>query len=227
MAESLNLKNCLNLPDDFEGYDKDLFNLPPHYKSCVSRVLIPHGMIMDRIERLGVDILTDLKKDNITSVNMLCVLKGGYRFFSDLQDKMNLVNGLSVGSNSSVELLVDFIRTKSYENDASTGKVTITGLEKMEALRGRDVLVVEDIVDTGKTMVELLKVLKTYEPKSIRVACLVRKRTSKSNKFVPDFVCFEVPEKFVVGYAFDFNEYFRDMMHVCVMNAQGIEKYQV
>ena len=65
-----------------------------------------------------------------------------------------------------------------------------------------------------------------YEPKRILVACLLRKRTPLSDGYVPDYVGFEIPNKFVVGYALDYNEYYRDLMHLCLINDHGIEKYK-
>ena len=182
---SLGMDSALNIPDDFEGWDTTLFNLPPHVEGSIAKVLIPHGMVTDRITKLARDITDDLVQNNVKKVRLLCVLKGGYRFFSDLQDQMSLVNGLRSKEQGSVELAVDFIRCKSYVNDQSTGEVKITGIENMESLRGQDVIVVEDIVDTGRTMVKLIDTLKTYEPKSLRVACLSRKKTPKSNGFRP------------------------------------------
>ena len=65
-----------------------------------------------------------------------------------------------------------------------------------------------------------------YEPKRIFVACLLRKRTPLSDGYVPDYVGFEIPNKFVVGYALDYNEYYRDLMHLCLINDHGIQKYR-
>ena len=64
-----------------------------------------------------------------------------------------------------------------------------------------------------------------YEPKSINVACLLRKRTHLSDGYAPHYVGFEIPDKFVVGYALDYNEYFRDLAHICAINENGKEKY--
>ena len=65
-----------------------------------------------------------------------------------------------------------------------------------------------------------------YEPKRIYVACLLRKRTPLSDGYVPDYVGFEIPNKFVVGYAIDYNEHFRDLRHICLINDNGIRKYR-
>lgn len=81
----------------------------------------------------------------------------------------------------------------------------------MSNIKGKNVLIVEDIIDTGKTMVKLLKTMEKYSPKTVRVCSLLVKRTPRSNGFLPDYAGFSIPEKFVVGYALDLNEHFRDL----------------
>ena len=93
----------------------------------------------------------------------------------------------------------------------STGEVKILGMDNLEkSLKGRNVLIVEDMIDTGRTMQKLLKTMQKYEPKTLKVATLLRKRTLISNGYAPDYVGFEVPFKFITGYSIDYNEYFRD-----------------
>lgn len=72
-------------------------------------------------------------------------------------------------------------------------------------------MIVEDIVDTGRTIVKLLNTLNKFEPKAVRVCSLLTKRTSKSNGYIPHYAGFSIPEKFVIGYALDLNEHFRDL----------------
>lgn len=87
-----------------------------------------------------------------------------------------------------------------------------------EVLLGQNLLIVEDIIDTGATMVKLLDRLALVEPKSVRVTSLLIKKTSRSNGYIPDYVGFAIPDAFVVGYALDYNEYFRDLDHICVIS---------
>jgi hypoxanthine phosphoribosyltransferase len=79
-------------------------------------------------------------------------------------------------------------------------------------------LIVEDIIDTGATMVRLLERLAKVEPKSVRVTSLLIKKTTRSNGYIPNYVGFAIPDAFVVGYALDYNEYFRDLDHICVIS---------
>jgi len=209
------------VPDDFPGYSLNLFNIPTHYKKTIENVLIPAGLVDDRTEKLAFDIYQHYRKvlPPGESILALCTLKGAYRFFGDLLKKLEKINSFT--PDAGVPITMDFIRLKSYENDESTGDVKVVGGDKLLRLKGKHVLVVEDIVDTGKTMVKLLEILKQVEPASIKVASLALKRTPKSIGYVPDFVGFEVPDKFIVGCAFDYNEHFRDLNHICVINEFG------
>ncbi|XP_064807801.1 hypoxanthine-guanine phosphoribosyltransferase-like isoform X2 [Oncorhynchus masou masou] len=187
------------IPDDEKGYELDLFCVPKHYEEDLDRVIIPHGLIMDRTERLARDIVRDMGGHHIVA---LCVLKGGYKFFSDLLD---YIKALNQNCDKSVPLTVDFIRLKSYCN----------------------VLIVEDIVETGRTMETLLSLLSECNPKMVKVVSLLVKRTPRSSGYRPDYMGFEVPDWFLVGYALDYNEYFRDLGHICILNEKAKVKYKV
>ncbi|XP_058297481.1 hypoxanthine-guanine phosphoribosyltransferase isoform X1 [Hylobates moloch] len=193
------------ISDDEPGYDLDLFCIPNHYAEDLERVFIPHGLIMDRTERLARDVMKEMGGHHIVA---LCVLKGGYKFFADLLD---YIKALNRNSDRSIPMTVDFIRLKSYCNDQSTGDIKVIGGDDLSTLTGKNVLIVEDIIDTGKTMQTLLSLVRQYNPKMVKVASLLVKRTPRSVGYKPDFVGFEIPDKFVVGYALDYNEYFRDL----------------
>uniref|UniRef100_A0A8C2RHF0 Phosphoribosyltransferase domain-containing protein n=1 Tax=Capra hircus TaxID=9925 RepID=A0A8C2RHF0_CAPHI len=169
--------------DDWPGYDLSLFTYPQHYYGDLEYVLIPHGIIVDRIERLAKDIMKDI---GYCDIMVLCVLKGGYKFCADLVEHLK---NISRNSDRCVSMKVDFIRLKSYRN----------------------VLIVEDVVGTGRTMKALLSSIEKYKPNMIKVASLLVKRTPRSDGFRPDYAGFEIPNLFVVGYALDYNEYFRDL----------------
>jgi hypoxanthine phosphoribosyltransferase len=112
------------------------------------------------------------------------------------------------------------------KGDQSSGKVAVVGGDDLEELRGKNVLVVEDIIDTGRTMRKLLATLADHEPKKVRVVSLLVKRTLSSTGYRPDYIGFEIPNKFIVGYALDYNEYFRDLTHVCVISDNAKQKYE-
>jgi len=196
-----------------------MFCIPKHYEDDLASVLIPSGLINDRVERLANEICSDL---NFEPVVALCILKGGYRFFADLCDKIQ-----AIGRNSerTIPMALDFIRMKSYHNDSSSGEIEVFGADTLQELRGKNVLIVEDIIDTGKTMLKLLSMVKEHEPKSVRVASLLVKRSPLSVGYMPDYAGFNIPDHFVIGYALDYNEYFRDLSHICIINSNGKKKY--
>ncbi|XP_029864400.1 phosphoribosyltransferase domain-containing protein 1 isoform X3 [Aquila chrysaetos chrysaetos] len=187
------------ISDNWPGYSLDLFTYPQHYYGDLEYVLIPHGIIVDRTERLAKDIMQDIGDNDIV---VLCVLKGGYKFCADLVEH---IKNLSRNSERFISMKVDFVRLKSYHN----------------------VLIVEDIVGTGRTMKVLLNNIEKYKPKMIKVASLLVKRTSRPDGYRPDYYGFEIPDLFVVGYALDYNEHFRDLNHICVINDHGKAKYRV
>ncbi|KAI5100396.1 hypoxanthine phosphoribosyltransferase 1, like [Silurus meridionalis] len=222
MAESF-----LQIDDEDKGYALSLFCIPKHYEEDLDSVIIPNGLIKDRTERLARDIVRDMGGQHIVA---LCVLKGGYTFFADLMDYIKTLNQ---NSDKSVPLTVDFIRLKSYSNDQSTNSVKVIGGDELTALTGKARPVFfffftpKDIIETGKTMETLLTLLNGFQPKMVKVASLLVKRTPRSSGYRPDYVGFEVPDKFLVGYALDYNEYFRDLNHICILSDQAKEKYKV
>ncbi|XP_048400600.1 hypoxanthine-guanine phosphoribosyltransferase isoform X1 [Stegostoma tigrinum] len=155
--------DCVVITDDEQGYDLDLFCIPKHYSNDLERVYIPHGLIMDRTERLARDIMKAMGNHHIVA---LCVLKGGYKFFADLLD---YIKALNRNSDQSIPMTVDFIRLKSYCNDQSTGEIKVIGGDNLSTLTGKNVLIVEDIIDTGKTMQTLLSMLQDYKPNMVKV----------------------------------------------------------
>ncbi|XP_048692919.2 phosphoribosyltransferase domain-containing protein 1 isoform X2 [Caretta caretta] len=203
------------ISDDWPGYSLDLFTYPQHYCGDLEYVLIPHGIIVDRTECLAKGIMQDIGDNNIV---VLCVLKGGYKFCADLVEH---IKTLSRNSERSVSMKVDFVRQQSYHNDQSTQNMQIIGGDDLSKLTGKD------IIGTGRTMKALLNSIEKYKPKMIKVASLLVKRTSQPDGYRPDYYGFEIPNLFVVGYALDYNEHFRDLNHICVINDNGKGKYKV
>ena len=151
------------------------------------------------------------------------MFKGSYKFFADLLDYIKAWNR---NSDRSIPITVDFIRLKSFCNDQSTGDIKVIGGDDLSTLTGKNVLIIEDIMDTGKTMQTLLSSIKRCNSDRVKVASLLVKRTPRCVGYRPDFVGFEIPDKLLVGYALDYNEYFRDLHHVCVFSESGKAKYK-
>ncbi|KAJ3209933.1 hypoxanthine phosphoribosyltransferase 1 [Entophlyctis luteolus] len=199
---------------------KEAFVLPAHYEDDVDSVLIPHGLIINRIDKIAQDIAKDYQGPIVAC----CVLKGASVFYADL---MNALRKTRTSDGASVQFSYEFARVKSYHNTESTGQVHISlSEEELQAYRNKHLLIVEDIIDTGITMVALLDRLKKYEPASVKVVSMLVKNTKKSNGYEPDYWGFRIPNKFVIGYGLDYNEVFREMEHICIISERGIQRYK-
>lgn len=210
---------------DDASFEKDLLVMPRHYAECIDTVLLPHGLIQDRVDKMAADILASYEGQ---TVHLLCVLKGGSIFFSDLLKALN--TRFSVMGLDYVPYSFDFIRVSSYQGTQSTANVKIDMARKsLEELAGRHVLFVEDILDTCHTMLELYKYFASQATcASVGTAALLIKRTSRAVPgFQASFVGFSIPDKFVIGYGLDYNEKFRDLQHISVISSLGISKYAV
>jgi hypoxanthine phosphoribosyltransferase len=197
------------------------FYIPEHYQDSLDSLLIPHGQILDRIEKLAYDIIQDYQG---VTIHLLCVLKGGSTFFQHLSNALRKFHDYKRSAH--IPFTFDFVRVKSYSGTESTGTVQISGVD-LASLAGRHVIFVEDIIDTGLTMTQLLKFMhEQVAPASVRVASLLEKRTVKSCGYQADYVGFSIFDAFVVGFCLDYNEVFRDLPHIAVINANGIEKYR-
>lgn len=135
---------------------------------------------------------------------ILCVLKGAAIFACDLMRKLT------------VPCRLDFIRAKSYDGDCSTGKVDID-FSTCNSISGKHVLVVEDIVDTGRTLYELCGLLRQQSPASLKICTFLDKECRRVVGFESDYVGFDIPDAFVVGYGLDYNERFRELPFVAVL----------
>jgi hypoxanthine phosphoribosyltransferase len=199
----------------------DHYFVPVHYKSSLDCLLVPHGMILSRVDKLAMDIIQDYKGQTI---HLLCVLKGGSTFFHDLCKSITRFHECS--GKHHIPYYFDFIRVSSYSGTTSTGEVRITGCD-LEKLKGKHVLFIEDIIDTGLTMTKIFEFMKAQIiPASINVVSLCEKRTPHSCGFKAKYVGFSIPDKFIVGYCMDYNEVYRDLNHIAVIGAAGIEQYK-
>ena len=165
-------------------------------------ILFSKEVIERRVRELAAQISRDCAGKELLIVG---VLNGAFIFMADL------IRGLDVPCR------VDFVRAASYGcGSVSAGEVRIT--KDLETpIAGREVLVVEDIVDTGITLSRLVEVLRQRRPASLRVCAFLDKPERRKVPFAADYVGFIIPDRFVVGYGLDYNEKFRFLPDVCVL----------
>ncbi|MBU1201618.1 MAG: hypothetical protein KJ583_05045 [Nanoarchaeota archaeon] len=219
------------IPDITQTYSKEQLIVPPHYKEDISAVLIPSGLIKNRVEKLTREIYSEYYNKK---PHFLYVLEGAFKFFSDIQ---HFYMELQSSDPAAGPFSFGSVSVSSYKDDKSTGNIEITVSPKLKKISGREVVIIEDIVDSGKTITGytkpnkekvpgLLQELEKYKPSSIKVVSLLLKRNSESNGFVPDFIGFSIPNAFVVGYGLDYNEHLRDINHICTISLLGEQKYK-
>ena len=165
------------------------------------KVLIEHGEIVEICQRIGKEITEKFSGKNPLVV---CVLKGAAPFHSELIKHIDL------------DIEVDYIQVKSYDGTTTTGSVLF--VKDLETdIAGRDVVIVEDIVDTGRTLSKLKEVLVTRGANSLTFVTLLDKPSRREVDFQPDFVGKEIDNLFVIGFGLDYNEKYRNLKDVCVM----------
>jgi len=171
----------------------------------VAEILIDQESIAKRVEEMGAQISADYEG---TELMLVAVLKGSVVFLSDLMRHITIPH------------TIDFMATSSYGHvTESTGVVKI--LKDLDMpVTGKHVLIVEDIIDTGNTLAYLLRILQERNPKSIRVATLLDKKERRTVPVVVDYVGFEIPNKFVVGYGLDFGEIYRNLPYIGVLKPE-------
>ena len=165
-------------------------------------ILFTRAQIEGTLKRLAAEISEDYQDKNPLLIG---VLKGSFMFMADLIRLLDF------------PLEVEFIRLSSYGKDKeSSGKVKVVqGLRSQ--IKGRDVLVIEDIVDTGLTTTFLLDYLRKKEPASLRLCSLIDKPSRRRVPVTIDYLGFTVPDKFIVGYGLDWNEKFRNLSYIGVL----------
>lgn len=165
-------------------------------------VMIPRRQIAGRVAQIGAQITTDFPGQKIL---LLGVLKGACIFLSDLARAIDL------------DVSFDFISVSSYgAAKQSSGEVKLVKGADI-ALTGKNVIIVEDILDTGLTLTYLRKVLLAAEPASLKIAALLDKPCRRRLPLVPDYFGFEIPDEFVVGYGMDYAEQYRNLPDICVL----------
>lgn len=172
------------------------------------RVLITEQQIRQRVQELA-DALNKQYKDQ--TLDVVCVLKGSFLFFADLVRQLQM------------PVRIHFLQVSSYGEADSSGTVNIHFSSTIN-LQEKDVLLVEDILDTGITLDYLLKHLKEKNPRSIKVCVFLYKPERRKLDIVPDYVGFQIPDEFVIGYGLDFREIGRNLGYIGVLDPSEYRK---
>jgi hypoxanthine phosphoribosyltransferase len=166
-------------------------------------VLYTRQQIAERVTEMGAQITRDLNGEKLVMVG---VLKGAAPFLADLSRAIQ------------ADATFDFVATTSYgQGKRSSGAVRLVK-DLDESIEGKNVLVVEDILDTGLTLSYLRKIFLQQNPKTLRIATLLDKPSRRLEKITADYVGFSIPNLFVIGYGMDYAERYRNLPDICVMS---------
>ncbi|MCI8381597.1 MAG: hypoxanthine phosphoribosyltransferase [Lachnospiraceae bacterium] len=166
------------------------------------RVLLTEEDVDRRIQEIGDQISRDYEG---RQVHLICVLKGGSFFMCELAKRIT------------VPVSLDFMSVSSYGSATKSSGVVRIVKDLDEPLKDKDVLVVEDIVDSGRTLSYLLEMLKDRGPKSVRLCTLLDKPERRVVDVHVDYTCFQIPDEFVVGYGLDYDQRYRNLPYIGVV----------
>lgn len=167
------------------------------------RVLLSEDEVNKRISEVAAQISRDYQGKEI---HLICILKGGVFFTCELAKRLEL------------PVTLDFMSVSSYGNDTKSSGVVRIVKDLDEPLAGKDVLIVEDIIDSGRTLSYLIEVLKQRGPESIRLCTLLDKPERRVKKQVQvKYTCFTIPDEFVVGYGLDYDQKYRNLPYIGVV----------
>lgn len=179
------------------------------YKDILAEVLIDEETLQARIKELGVEISADYTDDNLL---LICILRGGVPFLVDLSRHITSPH------------MMDFMAVSSYGvgKRESSGTVRVT-LDLQTDIRNKDVLLVEDIVDSGHTISSVLEMLNLRQPHTLKLCALLDKPERRESEVDIHYRGFEIPNKFVFGYGLDLDEYYRNLGFIGVVD---LDKYK-
>ncbi len=168
----------------------------------IIKVMLTEKEVDERIQEMGRQISKDYEGKQ---VHLVCVLKGGSFFMCELAKRIT------------VPVSLDFMSISSYGSDTKSSGVVKIVKDLDEPLKGKDVLVVEDIVDSGRTLSYLLEMLRDREPKSLHLCTLLDKPDRRVVDVDVDYTGFQIPDKFVVGYGLDYDQRYRNLPYIGVV----------
>ena len=166
------------------------------------RVLLTEEEVDRRINEVAEEINRDYAGK---AIHLICILKGGVFFTCELAKRVT------------VPVTLDFMSVSSYGDDTSSSGVVRIVKDLDETIEGKDVLIVEDIIDSGRTLSHLIEILKQRHPASIHLCTLLDKPERRVKDVKVDYVCFNIPDEFVVGYGLDYAQKYRNLPYIGVV----------
>ena len=167
------------------------------------RVLIPEEQVVEKIKEVAAQISRDYEGKPI---HLICILKGGAMFMCELAKRLE---------NDNISL--DFMSVSSYGGGTTSSGIVKIVKDLDEPLEGKNVLIVEDIIDTGHTLNHLSKLLQDRKPNSIEICTLLNKPSRREKEVPVKYSCFEIPDEFVVGYGLDYDQRYRNLPYIGVV----------
>jgi len=174
------------------------------YLDFLSEILIPEQVLQDKVKELGAKISQDYQGQDL---HLVCILRGGVLFLTDLMRVITVPHS------------IDFMAIASYGVGAreASGHVRLT-MDLRDDIQGRNVLLIEDIVDSGNTLASVLGLLATRKPASLKVCTLLDKAERRETNVPVDYVGFVIPNKYVFGYGLDLDEFYRELPFIGVVD---------
>ncbi len=167
----------------------------------VKSVLVARDQIKEMCQRLGAEITADYKDEDIV---LICVLRGAVVFLADLMRYIER------------PCEIDFLSVSSYCGTESTGIVKIIK-DLDDSIEGRNVIIVEDIIDSGLTLSHLIEMLRVRKPRSIRICTAFNKPNRRKANVKVDYIGMDIPDEFVVGYGLDYDGQYRNLPDICIL----------
>ncbi len=174
-------------------------------QEMIEEILIPENQIQKKVEQLGEQISRDYQGKELFCIG---VLRGAIIFLADLARFIK------------VPMVIDFISISSYGISTESSGVVRILKDLDENIENKDVLIVEDIIDTGLTLDYLLRMLRSRKPASLKVCTLLNKKERKKIDVPIDYCGFDIPDKFVVGYGLDYNGLYRNIHYILVLKSE-------
>lgn len=171
--------------------------------SYISEILIPSDKLQSRICELGAEIDREYTGKDLL---LISVLKGSVLFLTDLMRCISTPHS------------IDFMATSSYGLAQESSGVVRILKDLDQSIQGRNVLIVEDIIDTGRTLDYLVRILRARQPESLEICTLLNKPARREVPVPVKYIGFDIPDKFVLGYGLDYNEQYRNLPYIAVLS---------